>query len=61
MSKRNCGALLVVILISLVVDLEVTELVGVLVRRDDTEPVTKAVLLQVLLRQVLEVTARIIK
>jgi len=47
---------LLFLLILLIIDLEVSELIRVLRRGDDSQPVPQVVLLQVLLRQVLEVT-----
>ena len=54
---RNTSSLIVCVfvLILLIVDLEVAQFVRVPRRRDHTQPVTKVVLLQVLLRQVLQV------
>lgn len=43
------------VLVFVVVDLEIAELVGVLGRGDDAQPVAEVVLLQVLLREVLQI------
>ena len=51
----SCLIVSVVVLILLVVDLEVAQFVRVSRRRDHAQPVTQVVLLQVLLRQVLQV------
>jgi hypothetical protein len=55
----GCGTLnlfcVFLVVVFVVVDLEVPELVGVLGRGDDAEPVAEVVLLQVLLREVLKV------
>ena len=51
----RCLIVSVVVLILLVVDLEVAQFVRVSRRRDHAQPVTQVVLLQVLLRQVLQV------
>ena len=53
---RKKSSLFVILLIVLVGDVEVTELVGALVRGNDTEPVAELVLLEELLGKVLEVT-----
>lgn len=54
---RTCGRLFGVFLVIIVgADSEVTQLVEVLVVGDDADPIAKAVLLQVLLGQVLQVT-----
>lgn len=52
--KINC--LFLILILILVGDVEVTELIGTLVRGNDTEPVTELVLLEELLGKVLEVT-----
>lgn len=48
--------LFLILILVLVGDVEVTELIGTLVRGNDTEPVTELVLLEELLGKVLEVT-----
>lgn len=55
MSSRSLFGLFVVLLF--VVDLEVRQLIRGLVGRHNTQPVTKVVLLQELLCEVLQVTA----
>lgn len=54
--KKNLVLLDFLFFFVILVDVEVTELIGVLVRGDDVEPVTKLVLLQELLSQVLQVS-----
>ncbi len=57
--RQDCILLVVFFLLFLVVvDLEVSQLVGVLGRSNHAEPIAKVVLLQVLLRQELQVTLR---
>ena len=55
MKQSGRSLVLLFFLILLVIDLEVSELIRVFRRGDDSQPVPQVVLLQVLLRQVLEV------
>ena len=54
-NKQSLCVILILVVALIVVDLEIPQLVGILSKCNDTEPIPEVVLLQVLLSQILQV------